>query len=81
MKVLTSSEDPLAPAVIEMFEEAQERVARRLSHRERLVEAVAALAFLAVAAWTLSIDVKCMSPRNWAPLMWANRPCRVRNVP
>ena len=49
MKVLPSSEDPLAPAVIELFEEAQERVARRLSRRERIVETAAALAFLAVA--------------------------------
>ena len=50
MKILSASgEDALAPAVIELFEEAQERVTRRLSRRERVVETLTALAFLAVA--------------------------------
>ena len=43
------NEDPLAPASIGLFEQAQERVARRLSRRERSVEGLAAVAFLAVA--------------------------------
>ncbi len=50
MKILSASgEDSLAPAVIELFEEAQERVTRRLSRRERLVESLTALSFLGVA--------------------------------
>jgi putative nucleotidyltransferase with HDIG domain len=43
------SEDPLTPAMVDLFEEAQERVARRLSRRERSVEGMAAVTFLAVA--------------------------------
>ena len=50
MKILSvSGEDSLEPDVIELFEEAQERVTRRLSRRERLVETLTAVAFLAVA--------------------------------
>src|SRR5690242_9051076 len=49
MVLSQSNEDPLPPAAIDLFEEAQERVARRLSRRERSVEGLAALAFLAVA--------------------------------
>jgi HD-GYP domain-containing protein (c-di-GMP phosphodiesterase class II) len=43
------SEVRLSPASVELFAEAEERVARRLSKRERLVETLAAAAFLAVA--------------------------------
>ena len=61
-----TNEDQLAPAVTDLFEEAQERTARRLSRRERRVETIAAAAFLAVA---VPVAVLAPSPRAFsAPL-------------
>ncbi len=40
----------MAPAVAQLFEEAEARMARRLGRRERSVEALAAIAFVLVAA-------------------------------
>ena len=56
-----TNEDLFAPAVTDLFEEAQERSARRLSHRERRVETIAAAGFLAAA---LPIALLLPSPRG-----------------
>ena len=49
MVLSQQSEDLFPPASMGLFEQAQQRVARRLSRRERTVEGLAAAAFLAVA--------------------------------